>query len=107
VRFDPTIPVFEQEKIVHAWPPRSPDLTVLDFLLWGYMQSLVYETQRDLVARIAIAAGTIREMSGMFQRVHNIITRWCRTCSEVGGRHFEQVLTEKQRYHPLKLMHPL
>jgi hypothetical protein len=49
----------------NAWPPRSPDLTPLDFFLWGYMQSLLYETpvepQHDLVARIAVAAGTIRK----------------------------------------------
>jgi hypothetical protein len=47
------------------WPPRSPDLTPLDFCLCGYMQSLVYETpvetQHDLVGRIAVTAGTIRE----------------------------------------------
>lgn len=29
------------------WPPRSPDLTPLDFFLWGYMKSLVYETPVD------------------------------------------------------------
>jgi hypothetical protein len=37
------------------------------------MQSQMYETpvetQHDLVARIAVAAGTIREMLGIFQRV--------------------------------------
>jgi hypothetical protein len=31
------------------------------------------ETQHDLAARIAVAAGTIREMPGIFQRIqHNI-----------------------------------
>jgi hypothetical protein len=25
------------------WPPRSPDLTPLDFFLWGYIKSKVYE----------------------------------------------------------------
>ncbi|GFV18537.1 uncharacterized protein TNCV_2871701 [Trichonephila clavipes] len=25
------------------WPPRSCDLTPLDYFLWGYVQSLVYE----------------------------------------------------------------
>jgi hypothetical protein len=60
------------------------------------MQSPVYETpvetQYDLVARIAVAAGTIREMAGIFQRVQNNIAKRCRTCNEVGGRHFEQLL---------------
>ena len=25
-----------------AWPPRSPDLTPLDYYLWGHMKTLVY-----------------------------------------------------------------
>jgi hypothetical protein len=54
-----------------TWPPRSPDLAPLDFFLWGYMQSLVYdtpeETQHDLVARIAVAARTILEMPESFK----------------------------------------
>ena len=24
------------------WPPRSPDITPLDFLLWGYVKDIVY-----------------------------------------------------------------
>jgi hypothetical protein len=47
-----------------TWPPRSPDLTPLDFFLWGYMQSLVYEisveTQHVLVARIVTAAEKVK-----------------------------------------------
>ncbi|PNF16851.1 hypothetical protein B7P43_G06773 [Cryptotermes secundus] len=27
-----------------AWPLRSPDLTPLDYYLWGHMKTLVYET---------------------------------------------------------------
>lgn len=27
-----------------SWPPRSPDLTPLDFFLWGYLKSKVYES---------------------------------------------------------------
>ena len=37
-----------------SWPPRSPDLTPLDFFLWGHMKSLIYatpvESEEDLVA---------------------------------------------------------
>jgi hypothetical protein len=60
------------------------------------MESPVYETsverQHDLVARIAVAAGNIREMPGIFQRVRHIIARRCRICNDVGGSHFEQFL---------------
>jgi hypothetical protein len=32
-----------------AWPPRSPDLTPLDFFMWGYVKTIVYaEKIRDL-----------------------------------------------------------
>jgi hypothetical protein len=70
----------------------SPTLTPLDFFLWGYMQSLVYgtpvEIQHDLVARTAVAAGTIREMPGIFQRIQHNVARRCRTCNKVESRHF-------------------
>jgi hypothetical protein len=60
------------------------------------MQGLVYETpvetQYDLVANIAVAAATFREMLGIFQRSQHNIARRCRICSEVGGRHFEQII---------------
>jgi hypothetical protein len=34
-----------------AWPPRSPDLTPLDFFLWGYVKNIVYQVKiNDLQA---------------------------------------------------------
>jgi hypothetical protein len=62
-----------------TWTPHSPDLTPV-------------ETKHELVARIAIVAGTIWEMPGIFQRVQHNISRQCRTCNEVSGHHFEQLL---------------
>jgi hypothetical protein len=60
------------------------------------MQGLVYETpvetQHDLVARIAVAAATIPEMPVTPQRIQHNITRQCKICNEVGGRHFEKLL---------------
>ena len=33
-----------------TWPPRSPDITPLDFFLWGYVKDRVYQTPvQDLV----------------------------------------------------------
>jgi hypothetical protein len=76
--------------------PSSPDLAPLDFFLWGYKQRLRYETlvetQHDLVARIAVAAGTIWEMQGILHRFQHNIARWCRICNGVSGYHFEQML---------------
>jgi len=28
-----------------AWPPRSPDLSVCDYFLWGHLKSVVYQTR--------------------------------------------------------------
>jgi len=27
------------------WPPRSPDLTPLDYFMWGYLKERVYKTK--------------------------------------------------------------
>ena len=59
-------------------PPLSPDMTPLDFHFWGYMKTVVYETpvqtQQDLVARIQVAPGVIRDRPGIYPRVrHDII----------------------------------
>ncbi|GFS78266.1 uncharacterized protein TNCV_3172211 [Trichonephila clavipes] len=52
------------------WPARSPDLSCLDFFLWRHMKSLIYASPVDsdeaLVARIAVVAGDIQEMPGVF-----------------------------------------
>lgn len=38
------------------WPPRSPDITPLDFFLWGFVKDVVYHTPvRDLRVRITAA----------------------------------------------------
>ncbi|KAJ4439478.1 hypothetical protein ANN_07602 [Periplaneta americana] len=60
-------------------PPRSPDLTCLDFFLWGEMKQLVYETvvetEEDLVARITVAADVIADMPGIFERTRQSMVR--------------------------------
>ncbi|GBN01510.1 hypothetical protein AVEN_140398-1 [Araneus ventricosus] len=61
------------------WPARSPDLTCRDYFLWGYVKSLVYETPvnsaEDLVARIAAAAGEVRDTPGIFANVRSSMRR--------------------------------
>ena len=69
------------------WPPRSPDLTPMDFFIWGEMKCLVYETPiltpEELVARVAEAAAIIRETQSFARRL---------MCINVNGRHFQQLL---------------
>lgn len=78
------------------WPARSPDLSCLDFYLWGHLKSLVYDTPVDnaeeLVARIAVAAGEIRDMPGVFQNVRMSMRRRCEACIVARGRNFEHLL---------------
>jgi len=48
-----------------TWPPRSPDITPLDFLLWRYVKDKVFSTPvpdiTNLKARITDAFATITE----------------------------------------------
>lgn len=79
-----------------AWPPRSPDLTPLDYYLWGHMKSLVYETpilsEEDLIGRIVEASERIRETPGVFVRVRQSLQRRLDACIRTNGRTFEQLL---------------
>jgi len=47
------------------WPPRSPDITPLDFFLWGYVKHKMFSTPvpdiTNLKARITDAFATITE----------------------------------------------
>ena len=67
------------------WPPRSPDLTPMDFFIWEEMKCLVYEipidTPEELVARVAEAAAIIRETQSFARRYQ--------LCINVNGRHFQ------------------
>jgi hypothetical protein len=46
-----------------AWPPRSPDLTPLNFFWWAYVRSIVYQAKindlQHLEARIRDATVTV------------------------------------------------
>ncbi|GBM71854.1 hypothetical protein AVEN_229352-1 [Araneus ventricosus] len=78
------------------WLARSPDLSCLDFFVWGYLKSLVYESpidsDEDLVARISVAAGAVREIPGMFEKVRRSLGRRCNVCITACGCSFEQFL---------------
>ena len=89
---------FGQKWIGHggpiAWPACSPDLTPLDYYLWGHMKSLIYETpvasKEDLLAQVMTAADV--RGSKFSDRVYqNIVWRYC-ICVEVIGCHIEPFL---------------
>lgn len=78
------------------WPPRSPDLNPIDFFVWGFMKSLVYETivetEEDLIARIQAAAVHMQSNPELFSKTRFAMRKRCRMCMEVNGQNFEHLL---------------
>lgn len=76
------------------WPPRSPDLTPLDFFFWGHLKNLVYLTPvnniNDLRNRIMESAATVNENT--LRSVTRAIRVRLLACINAGGEHFENVL---------------
>ena len=75
------------------WPARSPDLTPLDFFLWGTLKGLVFvvppTTPEDMRQRIvdACARITVEEL----RNVQRSFIRRLERCVEQQGRHFERL----------------
>lgn len=79
----------------YAWPPRSPDLTPLDYYLWGYLKSLVYEvkvnTRAELIQRIQDACEQTRNNHQVLRAATQSILDRSRLCINAEGGHFEQL----------------
>uniref|UniRef100_A0ABD2WYJ0 DUF4817 domain-containing protein n=1 Tax=Trichogramma kaykai TaxID=54128 RepID=A0ABD2WYJ0_9HYME len=77
-----------------AWPPRSPDLSPLDFFYWGAIKARIYRHEvnnlPEMERRIAAAAATITVE--MLQNVSRNFIRRLRLCVEQGGGHIEQLV---------------
>ena len=75
------------------WPPRSPDLTKLDFFLWGFTKDTVYKdsptTAIDMEQRIRNAFNQITPQ--MLQEVNRSQER-INLCLEQNARHFEHLI---------------
>lgn len=78
------------------WPPRSPDITPLDYFLWGTVKSMVYSrpvnTQQELWRRIQDAMNDIRNNLEMMRNVQFSFLRRIRSCIRTNGGHFEHLL---------------
>lgn len=77
-----------------AWPARSPDLSVCDFFLWGYLKSKVYmnkpRTLNDLKAAITQEIGSITNQ--MLGKVFDSLTARLEECMVRGGHHLTDVV---------------
>lgn len=80
-----------------GWPARSPDMTPLDFFLWGVMKQRVYSTpinsEAELINRVMECANHIKnEEARMVQRATAQITHRATLCLQQRGGHFEQLM---------------
>ena len=71
------------------WPPRSPDLTPLDFCLWGLMTSEVYRKKVDtrdelLVNILDVIACTKERQDALRRTTRHVFTRAAK-CIDVDG----------------------
>lgn len=77
------------------WPPRSPDLTPLDYFLWGHLKNVVYKTKpldlEDLKRRIENECRRIEEI-GCLHNVLNAFPQYLAYCQEVNGRQFKHLI---------------
>lgn len=77
-----------------AWPARSPDLTPLDYFLWGYVKELVYsrepKTIADLKRVISEALESLTQQ--LCQNTFKNLEKRLRLCVKQNGAHFEHLL---------------
>ena len=77
------------------WPARSPDLTPLDFFLWGYLKELVYQTRsdniKDLKKKIGRACQTVTPNMIRAACTRELLRR-SESCVAAEGAQFENLL---------------
>jgi hypothetical protein len=87
---------FFDDRIIskHLWPPRSPDLTLPDYFLWGYLKQVVYsnhpQTIEDLKQNSNAAISNISKET-LRKVVRNMVTRVNTRYTE-NSRHFQHLL---------------
>ena len=76
------------------WPPRSPDLTLCDFYLWGTLKNKDYRnnphTMDELKNNITTEMRNITQQELM--RVNDNFIRRCQECLNAEGHHFQHRL---------------
>lgn len=79
----------------NLWPPRSPDLSVLDFYVWGTVKNNVYKTSvttmEDCMRRVRTAFEDLDPQS-IRKATHEQLLLRCEKCLEVQGHQFEYLL---------------
>ncbi|XP_025422343.1 uncharacterized protein LOC112692044 [Sipha flava] len=80
---------------VGPWTARSPDLTPLDFFLWGYLKTVVYADPpvnlHDLKNKIQAECNILSE-NQINAATSTEFLRRLESCLEHNGRNFEQFI---------------
>jgi len=78
------------------WPPRSPDLTPLDFCLWGLVKNEVYRKKVDTRDRLLVNTqdiiACIKERQDALRRTTCHVFTPAAKCIDVDGGIFEHLL---------------
>ena len=81
-------------KTDRVWPPHSPDLSPLDFFLWGHLKDSVYDPKPDTLEQLKSAIR--REMRkitpAMCANVIENLKKRLDVVSTQKGRHIEHLL---------------
>ena len=81
-------------RTLHPWSANSPDLSPLDFHLWGFLKyklcGNVFESLEDLKA--AIVDGVLAVSQDQCRRVMDHFTLRVKKCIERNGGHLEHVI---------------
>lgn len=75
------------------YPPRSPDLTPLDFFLWGYLKDKVYGRKPKTIEELknAIKEECLGVPYNLFEDVCDSVKQRCEKCLQESGRQFEHM----------------
>ena len=77
------------------WPPRSPDLAILDFFAWGYLKQKIWDVPKNQQPRDIeqLKAAIIRECRALpreiILRSFEAMVSRARRCIDADGCHFE------------------
>ena len=78
------------------WPPRSPDLTPLDFFFWGAAKEYVYKERptdvEDMKRKITDYFRLVNNNPELCQKVCRSVRHRCELCVDAGGFQFEHFL---------------
>lgn len=76
------------------WPARSPDLTPLDFFLWGFLKNKIYLKKSNTIEELREKfESAMREVTNI--HIHNAIKgvqRRCQLCINQNGLQFEHLM---------------